>query len=234
MSTSAGIAAGCYAMLVSLLFAYYPASSYTQEQAAQRSSILVWLLSGAIPVSAPFVASWLLIGAAAAGGSIAVAGIAWLVALINALAVVLYGGRGWPHKALVVRSVASCGLGVAAPLVVLLIIEPVIQQLQGGLTPYGDIVLWPWIGVAVVNSARAQVGVQPAVAVAGLMLVLTAFVYLIARLRDSIVESGSPELAESQAVPRLSEVLAALRDDVPWLSLRTPAKPQPEQPIDSE
>ncbi len=80
---------------------------------------------------------------------------------------------------------ASVLLGVGAPLVVLALIQPVVEQLQGGLTPYGDVNIWPWIGLASIDSARAQVTTLPSIAVAALMLVLSALVYLIARLRDS-------------------------------------------------
>ena len=44
------------------------------------------------------------------------------------------------------------------------------------------VLIWPWIGLAVVNSAQVQVAVLPSVAVAVLMIVLVALLYLVKQL----------------------------------------------------
>ncbi|NJO84958.1 MAG: hypothetical protein HC828_20845 [Blastochloris sp.] len=60
----------------------------TMHHAPRKTSdhglISTWLLSGALPFTAPFIATWMLIGAATAGGVIALAGVGWLVALLLA------------------------------------------------------------------------------------------------------------------------------------------------------
>jgi hypothetical protein len=191
-----------------------------------------WLLSGAIPFTAPFVAAWMLVGASVAGGVALLAGAAWLAMLLNGLAAALAHETLAPdqRRPLLIAAGASVLLGVAAPLVVLALIQPVVEQLQGGLTPYGDVNIWPWIGLASVDATRAQVTTLPSIAVAALMLVLSALVYLIARLRDT----WAPASTATAPAPRLRELLASLRAEVPWLDALGPRPADEEQRVDGE
>src|SRR6185436_15688372 len=87
------------------------------------------------------------------------------------------------QRPLLVAGVASVVLGVGAPPIARLLILPVVAQMQGGLTPFGDLNVWPWVGVAAGDAAHTQVTTLPSIAIALLMLVLSALVYVVARLR---------------------------------------------------
>jgi hypothetical protein len=174
----------------------------------------------------------MLVGASVAGGVALLAGVAWLAMLLNSLAAVLAGGlqAHSDRRPLLIAAGASVVLGVGAPLVVLALIQPVVEQLQGGLTPYGDVNIWPWIGLASIDSARAQVTTLPSIAVAALMLVLSALVYLIVRLRDS----WAPADDDAGPAPPLGELLAQLRAEVPWLAALGPRPAGEERRVDGE
>jgi hypothetical protein len=73
------------------------------------------------------------------------------------------------------------GLGIGSPLIVTALIQPIIAQLQGGLTPYGDLVLWPWLGLQVLDAARTPVALLPSFALLALMLVMGALAWLMVR-----------------------------------------------------
>jgi hypothetical protein len=195
-----------------------------------------WLLSGAIPLTAPFVAAWLLIGAGQAGGVILLSGIVWIVALINALTTALtISAERAATRALTVAAAASVTLGVGAPLVVLLLIQPVVEQLQGGLTLYGDVNIWPWVGLALIDAGHTPVTTLPAIAIAGLMLVLSSLVYLIMRLREVSAPAEQSDDAQVADDPRqrLYDLLANLRSEVAWLG-GSAGTPDEERPVDGE
>jgi hypothetical protein len=251
LGTSAGIVAGCYGLLAYLVLAVGSAASAQPRAADQEGANAVgvgqtsrrWLLSGAIPLTAPFVAAWLLIGAGHAGGVILLSGIVWIVMLINALTMGLAISAGRKAtRALTVAAAASVALGIGAPLVVLALIRPVVEQLQGGLTLYGDVNIWPWVGLETIDAGHTPVTTLPAIAISGLMLVLSALVYLILRLR---AVSAPPAAAvahadQSDAVPvaddqrqRLRELLASLRSEVAWFG-GAPRASDEERPVDGE
>ena len=235
LSSSAGIAAGCYAILAYLVILAGGGDGAMKRQddgAAPLSpspftpSPLHWLLSGAIPLTAPFVATWMLVGAGLAGGVGLLSGAAWLVALFHALASALRSDRipAIARRPLLVAATASVALGVGAPLVVRTLIEPVIEQLQGGLTPYGDVNIWPWVGLAASDSAHTQVTTLPSIAVALLMLVLSALVYLVARLRaadtrfpDREAAAASASIEHEGTRGKMATLMRDLRGEVPWL-----------------
>jgi hypothetical protein len=261
LSSGAGVVAGCYGVLAYLVLALQPTTDHrpptnrkTAEPQNRRIAIAPqqgdsrsptpdprplltrspahWLLSGAIPFTAPFIAAWMLVGASVAGGVALLAGAAWLTMLLSSLAAALAPDTLAHDKRrpLLVAAGTSVLLGVAAPLVVLTLIQPVVEQLQGGLTPYGDVNIWPWIGLASVDSARAQVTTLPSIAVVALMLVLSALVYLIARLRDT----WAPADAVAASALRPAELLASLRAEVPWLAALAPRPADEEQHVDGE
>lgn len=236
LGTSASIAAACFTMLVAVVLvasaetqldddyreAMRPGDEKTNRSPISLSPSLVvsfagWLLTTAFPFAGPFVAVWMLMGAAVAGGVGLLAGLAWLVALALGLAAALWGP---PNARRPLLPALSLALGIGAPLVVLWLILPVVQQMQGSLTPYGDVNIWPWIGLASADAAHTQVTTLPSIAVALLMLVLCALVYVVARLR----EAGRPAV-EGSALDRASEqgteeeILRELRAQVPWLAL---------------
>ncbi len=218
LSNGAGLAAGCYAALVYLLLVVTEETEPDMEANTGAtvwgfpSSVPSWLLSGAIPLTAPFIATWMIVGAGAAGGVTMLAAVAWLTMLIGALPVVIdppaiASRRRWFGGAI------SLALGVTSPLTLYLLIQPVIEQLQGGLSVYGDVNVWPWVGLAMVNSARTGITALPTIGAAGLMVVLSALVYLLSRLlrpKPAIDPSSPASIA-------YDEVLNDLRRAVPWL-----------------
>jgi hypothetical protein len=191
-----------------------------------------WLLSGAIPLTAPFVAAWMLVGASIAGGVALLAGAAWLVVLLSGLTAVLAGAEvKTDQRALLIAAGVSVALGVGAPLITLVLIQPLIEQLQGGLTPYGDVNIWPWVGLATIDAGHTPVTTLPSIAVLAFMLVLSALVYLIARLRGA----WAPETAPTDAPAiGLSTLLAKLRDEVPWLGALAPRPTDEERGVDGQ
>lgn len=219
LSSGAGLAATGYALLVYLLLAVIAAGETGASPVAEQdgsalllpSTLPAWLLSGAIPLTAPFIATWMLVGAAAAGGVVLLAAAAWLTALLAALSIVLEPPRA-ASRAVWFAGATSLALGVAAPLAVRFLIQPSIEQLQGGLSVYGDVNVWPWIGLAASDSARSGVTALPTIGAAGLMLVLSAMVYLLVRLLQPPVATGA-----ASGAPAREDVLDELRRAVPWL-----------------
>ncbi len=143
-----------------------------------------WLLSGALPLTAPFVAIWMSTSAAAAGQIWLLAGAIWLAALIAALIIVQLpppGPRPFAWR-VALASGLSIVLGITAPSIIQFLITPLILQLQGGLTPFGDVAFWPWGGIVALDSARKQVAALPSLALLVLMLVLGALAWLLSRL----------------------------------------------------
>ena len=86
------------------------------------------------------------------------------------------------RRPLRVLAAISLVLGAAAPAAMTWLIQPVVDQLQGGLAPYGSVNIWPWIGLASSDAANTPVATLPSLAIALLMLVLGALVYVIVRL----------------------------------------------------
>jgi len=240
LGTSAGIAAACFCLLATLVLATSVFGDISEQHAnfsdqSPSRSLIAWLLAGVFPFTAPFVASWMLIGASVAAGVPLLAGGAWLVVLLNGLTVTLWGTPKpiQPRIALALAAL-SVGLGVGAPLIARVLIQPVVAQLQGGLTPYGDIAIWPWVGLATNDAAHIQVTTLPSIAIALLMLVLAALVYVVVRLRDTYAgvlpaPPGDHEVP-LPSEPRLRDTLLRnLRDEVPWLGLLLGSQAQPEE-----
>jgi hypothetical protein len=252
LGTSAGIAAGCYGMLAYLVVVIGETRRQGDKEIeidqislspALPVSLSCWLLSGAVPLTAPFVAAWMLVGAGVSGGVALLSAAAWLVVLLHALAAALPDRRALAiaRRPATVAAAASVVLGVGALLAIRGLIEPVVGQLQGGLTPYGAINIWPWVGLAASDAAHTQVTTLPSIAVALLMLVLSALAYLVARLRagDVAPEVPRPTIAGAAALPdehawgRLRALIRSLRAEVPWLgALIPPEADREERPLD--
>ena len=71
----------------------------------------------------------------------------------------------------------------------------------------------------------------PSIAVAALMLVLSALVYLIVRLHGAWAPETAPAATPTA---ELGALLASLRDEVPWLGALAPRPADEERPVDSE
>ena len=241
LSNSAGLAAACYAILTYLVLFVgnndwgLARSEYEARSPSPASPLLPWLLSSALPLTAPFVAAWMLIGASVAGGVALLAGVVWLSALLHGLTVALWNGAApvLARRQLRVAGAVSIVLGVGAPPIARLLILPVVAQLHGGLTPFGDLNIWPWVGVATSDSNHTQVTTLPSIAIALLMLVLAALVYVVARLRE--LRQAEPPAEQTEAMLPASTLLSHLCDEVPWLGGLLGAHPRSQRhPGDSE
>jgi hypothetical protein len=240
LSNSAGVAAACYGILTYLVLSVGHGDGRSEKSdhrpLDQISILLPWLFSSAIPLTAPFVAAWMLMGASVAGGVALLAGVAWLAALLHGLAGALWNDAQPAPAArpLMFAGVVSVVLGVGAPPIARLLILPVVAQLQGGLTPFGELNIWPWVGVAASDAAHTQVTTLPSIAIALLMLVLSALVYVVARLRESR-RPEAVQLDQPVAEIPMSALLRYLRDEVPWLGGLLGASPRGQgQPSDGE
>ncbi|MCS6882218.1 MAG: hypothetical protein RMK84_00635 [Oscillochloridaceae bacterium] len=179
MGSAAGLTVAGYILLL------WPVLRLGLERPAAGMRAL-WLLSAAVPLSGPFVAGWLAIAAATAGGLPALALVLWLAALLIALpparlalapaAPSTGDGRTW------LAAGCSAGLGLGAPLLLMGLLAPLTAQLQGGLTPFGEIVVWPWAGLIAFDTAQQPVATLPSLAIVGLMLILSALCWVALRL----------------------------------------------------
>lgn len=162
-----------------------------------------------LPPSAMFVATWLVIGATAASGAMLLAAAFCLATLLSALAAIrgapgpgdqeTWGDEDYrpssslqPPASVVAQftlqlltsstlAIATLTCGVLAPVLIQWLILPAVDQLQGGLTPFGLINIWPWVGLAALDAGQRRVAVLPSIAVVVLALVIAALVWLSAR-----------------------------------------------------
>jgi hypothetical protein len=190
LASGAGLALGAFTLLtLALQQALFPLTPATPRR-------VLWLVSGAIPLTVPFVAGWLAIAAAMAGGITALAVVVWASVLLAAAAVARIAEAGQAEAETTddgrwtaisgrwsVVGGLSLALGIATPAVFALLIQPMVAQLQGGLTPFGEVTLWPWVGLLALNAARQPVATLPSLALAGLMVILAALAWLATQLR---------------------------------------------------
>jgi hypothetical protein len=105
-------------------------------------------------------------------------------------------------------------LGIAAPQIVYYGIQPVVEQLQGGLTAYGNLSAARWIGLEMADSASRVVITAPILAAAPLLVVLAAVCVLLTRfwpqLSAGLDRDSKPSLEQT-------ELWHALSHEVPWL-----------------
>jgi hypothetical protein len=84
------------------------------------------------------------------------------------------------------------------PLLTEAIMAPVVEQLDPGLTPFGLLEVWPWIGVGALDSAHSRTALLPGVALAPLFVVVLAITWLLQRL-VSPRAAGEPSALGGQA-----------------------------------
>lgn len=180
-----------------------------------RSRWRLW--AAPLPLSATFLASWLAQGATAASGTFVLTGVCWLVAIMTGLATLRLrdeslappapGGLGG------LATVLSLALGVLAPLPIRWLIVPALDLLQGGLVPFGLLDIWPWIGLAALDSGQRRVAVLPSIAVALLALVVAALVWLLSRLLSNVPPAAHDDPADQALLSELLGVQDADPDD---------------------
>lgn len=195
LGSGAGLTTAGYALLL------WPVLRLGLEDPAIGSRAL-WGLSAATPLSGPFVAGWMATAAALAGGVPTLGLALWLTALLAALpparlactSPVAPDPAAPPAKFSLLRAwfaaALSIGLGLGAPLILVRLLAPLAAHLQGGLTPFGEIALWPWAGLIALNAARQPVATLPSLALAGLMIILSALCWIGLRLIDMVRRDG--------------------------------------------
>lgn len=141
-----------------------------------------------VPLTATFVAGWLALGASAASGAWLIAAALWLATLLNGIAIFrLEATTSDPVQTAPARNswplaLSSLVLGVLAPIPLRWLIVPAVDLAQGGLTPFGLIDIWPWVGLAALDAGQRRVAVLPSIAVAVQALVIAALIWVITRL----------------------------------------------------
>ncbi|GIV97190.1 MAG: hypothetical protein KatS3mg057_1847 [Herpetosiphonaceae bacterium] len=210
LTTEAGLAGGLVGVLAAVLAA--------GGLGVRRRHPLLWLVAGPVPLSLPFIALWLQISAAAAGGFVILAAALWLSGIgwaVAALRILSAGPREHPGWTLPLLALLSLLAGIASPLVVRLLISPALAQLGAGVTPYGRPVIWPWLGLEVRAAAGATASSWLSLAVAGLLLLLSAIAYLLLRLLAFGQQEGTAGSGEEAAAP--AALWRLVRQSVPWL-----------------
>lgn len=187
-----GSAAGVSAALIGLICVVWLQSALIVLEKSHNQPVQLWLISGAVPITLPFVAVWLAMSAALGAGVLLAAGVFWLLGLGNAITILRLAPKQTGEQAQLTWRSLWQGSGLFASLSLVLglwmpglldqIILPVARQLQGGLTPYGDLTVWPWLGISAVNSGRQPIAALPSMLLAGLMVILCALAWLTARL----------------------------------------------------
>lgn len=171
--TSVGMAAGLW-----LLY------GIAVSQPLLSSRWRMWAMP--FPPTLMFTAVWLALGATAASGAMVLAAALLLATLIGVVAGYrtpqadperqrsdLYLAR--------VALVLTIGGGLLTPIALRTLILPAVDLLQGGLTPFGLITIWPWVGLAALDAGQRRVAVLPSIALLALALVIGALVWIVAR-----------------------------------------------------
>lgn len=173
--------------------------------------------AGPVPPAASFVAVWLAQGATAASGAFLLAAVFWLATLLSGIAILRLRSEAQISSKLSLPSAISIGLalllGVLAPLPLRWLMLPAIEPLQGGLTPFGLLDIWPWVGIAALDAGHRRVAVLPSIAVFVLALVVAALVWLFARVFGWVRLPGD----EQQTQPEQADLWAQLRQQVWWI-----------------
>ncbi|GAB4153134.1 MAG: hypothetical protein Fur005_03970 [Roseiflexaceae bacterium] len=165
LASSAGVLAGGYALLCHAVGC---------AESNRLGGWQKWLLAGIIPGTGLFVAFWLAIGAAAAAGVPLLAGGLWLLALIWVLEVLATSAPAPPPRTLDLSGWAILVIGIGSPAFSFLLLQPLVDQVQAGLSPYGNLSIQPWIGIALLDSGSRAAVTAPLSALPLLLLVLLA------------------------------------------------------------
>jgi hypothetical protein len=143
--------------------------------------------TGTVPFLALLFATWWTAAAAAGARSMMPVGAAWLVGMAGGAAALLRsrfaGVRPWHilrrDRLLLVLLGAA---GVASGVLTRFVAEPVVAQVGAGLSAFGLLDTWPWIGVAGLDPGHRRVAILPLAPVGLLLLVLAAMAWLSRRL----------------------------------------------------
>ncbi len=173
-----------------------------------------WVLLGA-----PALAIWFTAGALLAGGAPAL-----LAPLLigAALAGVVMRVQATDSPAPVWLVGLSLGWLVLAPLLLRIAAQPTVEQLQAGLSVYGELALVRRVGLVALDSARREVLALPVLLIAALIGVLWAAIVLV-----RVVNAGAAQQAVRLHTPVTTNAttpaplfMRELRARLPWLGGR--------------
>lgn len=185
----AGLGSGAGLVLASYALLTLPLIVFGVHMAVgQAHPWPLWMLSAAAPFGAPFVVAWSGVAAAQAGHVPALGVALWAAALLATvplarLAAAGHGTPWWPqdHRLLLAAGL-SAAFGIGSPILLNFLVSPIISQLAGGLSPMGEIALWPWAGLIARDSAHQPMAALPNLAMVSLMIILAALVWIGVRL----------------------------------------------------
>jgi len=219
LSTWLGMALACVGLLttVGIAAALWQLLAYALGlHLLLRSERWGWW-AGPVPPAVGFVAAWLAQGATAASGAFLLSGIFWLATLLSSIAILRLRSEAQISPKLSIPSAISIGLalllGVLSPLPLRWLMLPAIEPLQGGLTPFGLLDIWPWVGIAALDAGHRRVAVLPSIAVFVLALVVVALAWLLARVFGWV----RLETDEEQAPDEQPDLWEQLRQQVWWI-----------------
>lgn len=154
--------------------------------------------SGAIAL-----ALWWAAAAAAAAGAFLLAAMVGLAGLTVIFALIssphVPAPAGWAARVVGTLSLTSAVL--VMPVVTRFAAVPVVDQLDPGLTPFGLLDVWPWIGVGALDAAHRRVAILAGPVVAMLALVLLAAIWLLLRFVRPPRRVVPALMAEGQCEP---------------------------------
>ena len=179
---------------------------------------------------------WLAAAAALAGGAptagVGLLGLALIYpALLGPLPV-----RPGTHVWVAARWAAGGGgvaLSLAAPLGLWLVMRPLWRLLGAGLTPFGGLVIEPWIGLSVRNAGSQTVAALPLGALAGLALFGGAAAYVLLRLLRR-QPAASPQRVPGVPAPASGRLSDATLWRLIWRNLPLAAQPRPGEETPDE
>jgi len=191
-----------------------------------------WLLLGMGRRDLPAAVLWLFVpvwwaagAAAAAGGFLAAAALLFagiilaLVSLLGRTTMTGQSASATPLRPSAATPVAVTATAVLlmlfAPVVTRFVALPVIDQLGAGLTAFGLLEVWPWIGIGIQDAGHRRVAAVPGVALVPLLGVVAAGLWLLLRAVGRV----APVPLSIQAV-RQTSPLDLVRDRVWWARTR--------------
>lgn len=219
LSAWLGMALACVGLLttVGIAAALWQMLAYTLGLGLLLRSERGGWWAGPVPPTVSFVAAWLAQGATAASGAFLLSGVFWLATLFSGIAILRLRSETQISSRISIASAIGIGLalllGVLAPLPLRWLMLPAIEPLQGGLTPFGLLDIWPWVGIAALDAGHRRVAVLPSIAVFVLALVVAALIWLFARIFGWVRLAADDE----QAQPEQADLWEQLRQQVWWV-----------------
>ena len=186
LATEAGLAAG-WTLSIGAAIA-------TAAAAEQAKGLTLFASAGPFPPLAGFWGLWLAGGAALAGGVPLFLALWWITALLLCgVALQVRSGVAVPTL-----GVLALLAGLALPLLLHRVVEPMLQGLGAGLTPYGRAVPLPWIGVQVRDAGAVTATTAPGLVIGTLFVLAAAVAWLGLRfVRPAAIEAQSGAIKDA-------------------------------------